>query len=137
MMKNLHPVVYLTMKPFLNSSSEPSTRLSFNKKCVFTHVYIYFSQECTYCSKSHPRPSCIQGVFAFAACPNANTGREGGEPNLVFAVSCLLHLYKHLEIAWIARSVKTCCITFARNMSSVGKTTVMLLLSKSQYQILG
>lgn len=39
--KNLLPIVYLTMKPFLNSSSEPNTRLYFNKKCVFTHVYIY------------------------------------------------------------------------------------------------
>lgn len=136
MMKNLHPVVYLTMKSFLNSSSEPSTRLSFNKKCVFTHVYIYFSQECTYCSKSHPRPSCIQGVFAFAACPNANMGREGGKSNLVFTVSCLLHLYKHLEITWITHFVKICCITFTRNMSSVDKTVDMLLLLKSQYQIL-
>lgn len=84
-----------------------------------------------------PTSFLYTGCICICSLSQCKHGKGGGEPNLVFAVSCLLHLYKHLEIAWIARSVKTCCITFARNMSSVGKTTVMLLLSKSQYQILG
>lgn len=133
--KNFLPVVYLTMKPFLNSSSEPSTRLSFNKKCVFTHVYIYFLQECTYCSKSHPHPSVYRVYLHLQSVPVQTW--EGEKSNVFFRVGCLFDHYNYLEAILVTHSIKICCITFSRNMCHVNKTISMLLLLKSLFQMFG
>lgn len=131
MVKNLLPVVYLTMKSFLNSSSEPSTRLSFNKKCVFTHVYIYFLQECTCCSKSHPHPSCIQGVFAFAACPSANMGR-GKNPTsslvlVAFSISRIIW-----RLPWSLIQLKSVVLPFLHSYVVTFKISIPNVWVKSK-----
>lgn len=140
-MKNLLPVVYLTMEPFLNSSSEPSTRLSFNKKkkqqntCFYPCLYLFLAG--MHILLQEP-PTSFLYTGCICICSLSHCKHEkGGKCSLVCTVGWPLHLWSHLEITWVTHSIRICCITFARNMHSIDKTAVVLLLLTSLTKYLG